>query len=47
VDGMASGKSVVIPGAANKAGAMAGHLVPRSLIMPLLAKRHPALAKRH
>lgn len=43
VDGLAAGRPVVIPGAANAAGAMAGHLAPRALILGLLAKRHPAL----
>lgn len=43
VDGMAAGKWVVIPGAANRVGATAAHLVPRRLLVPLLAKQHPAL----
>jgi uncharacterized protein len=36
---------VVIPGAANRAGAVLGHLVPRSLILPLLARQHPVLRR--
>lgn len=43
VDGMAAGRPVVIPGAANAAGAMFGHLAPRRMILPFMAKRHPAL----
>jgi short-subunit dehydrogenase len=43
VDGMAAGRDVVIPGTANRVGAMAGHFIPRRLILPLLARQHPAL----
>jgi short-subunit dehydrogenase len=43
VDGLASGRPVVIPGAANRTTAALAHLVPKSLILPLLASRHPAL----
>ncbi|HZJ25658.1 MAG TPA: SDR family oxidoreductase [Acidimicrobiia bacterium] len=43
IDGVARGKAVVIPGAANKVSAAGGHLVPRSLLLPLLARQHPAL----
>jgi hypothetical protein len=45
VEALAAGRSVVIPGAANRVGAMAGHLVPKSWILPFLAKQHPALKK--
>ncbi len=43
VDGLAAGHPVVIPGAANRVGAAAGHLIPTSWILPVLARRHPAL----
>ncbi len=43
VDGLAAGRPVVIPGAANRAAAALAHLAPKSLILPLLAQRHPAL----
>ncbi len=43
VDAMAAGRPVVIPGVANRVGAMAGHLAPRALILPFMAKQHPAL----
>jgi short-subunit dehydrogenase len=43
VDAMQSGKSVVIPGTANRVAAFAGYHVPRGLILPLVAKQHPAL----
>lgn len=45
VEGLAAGRAVVIPGAANRFGAMAGHLIPKSLILPFLARQHPALKK--
>ncbi len=43
VEGMAAGRTVVIPGAANRVGAGLAHLAPKSLLAPLMAKRHPAL----
>jgi short-subunit dehydrogenase len=43
VDGMEAGKPVVIPGWPNAAGALFGYLVPRRLILPMMAKRHPAM----
>jgi hypothetical protein len=33
----------VIPGVANRATAALAHLTPKSLILPVLAQRHPAL----
>lgn len=48
VDGLEHDRAVVIPGWANRFGALAGHLVPNSLVLPLLAGRHPGLrAARH
>jgi short-subunit dehydrogenase len=43
VDGLASGRPVVIPGAANRAAAGLAHLAPKALILPFLARSHPAL----
>jgi short-subunit dehydrogenase len=43
VDGLAAGRAVVIPGAANRAAAGLAHLTPKALILPLLASQHPAL----
>jgi short-subunit dehydrogenase len=43
VEGLAAGRGVVIPGTANRAAAGLAHLVPKALLLPLLAKRHPAL----
>jgi hypothetical protein len=46
VDGLASGKSVIIPGAFNRVGAAAYKILPRRLLLPILAGSHPALKKR-
>jgi short-subunit dehydrogenase len=43
VDGLAAGRPVVIPGAANRVGAVVGHLIPKAWLLPLLAQRHPVL----
>ncbi|HEU5151324.1 MAG TPA: SDR family oxidoreductase [Iamia sp.] len=45
VEGMARGRRVVIPGAANLVGAYAGRLAPKSLLVPILARQHPALKR--
>jgi short-subunit dehydrogenase len=43
VEGLETGRAVVIPGAGNKLSAAAGWLTPRTLLLPVLAKRHPAM----
>jgi uncharacterized protein len=43
VEGMEKGRRVVIPGAANKVSAVSGHLTPRRVLLPILAKQHPSL----
>jgi hypothetical protein len=43
VDGLAKGRAVVIPGAANRVTAAGAYLTPRSLLVPLLARQHPAM----
>jgi short-subunit dehydrogenase len=43
IEAMAKGKPVVIPGLANRVGARFAHLVPRRLLLPILARQHPAL----
>ena len=43
LDGLASGKLVVIPGIGNKAGAAFAKLTPKRLLIPILAKQHPGL----
>ena len=45
VEGMAAGRVVVIPGAANRVGAALGYLTPRRLLVPLLAARHPGVRR--
>jgi uncharacterized protein len=46
VGALVAGRPVVIPGAANRAGAALAHLIPKSWILPVLAKQHPALKKQ-
>jgi uncharacterized protein len=43
VEGLDRGRGVVIPGAANKVGALGARLAPRSLLVPLIARQHPGL----
>jgi uncharacterized protein len=43
VEGLDAGRSVVIPGAANRTAAALAHLAPKSLLLPMMASRHPAL----
>ena len=46
VDGMDRGRDVVIPGVANRVGAGFAQVAPRRLLLPILARRHPALHPR-
>jgi hypothetical protein len=43
VDGLDAGRPVVIPGVANRAAASLAHLAHKALLLPLLARQHPAL----
>jgi short-subunit dehydrogenase len=43
VEGMEKGTLVVIPGLANRAGAVFAHLMPKRVLLPFLAKAHPGL----
>ena len=43
LDGLAAGRSVIIPGAANRASAALYRVAPRRLLLPLLARNHPGL----
>jgi len=45
VDALLAGRGVAIPGAANRVSAAVAAHVPRSLLVPLLASRHPALKR--
>ncbi len=46
VAGMDANRAVVIPGLANRVTATAAWLSPRSVLVPMVAKRHPALRRR-
>lgn len=43
VEGLDAGRAVVIPGMANRAAANAAYLIPKRLLLPMMAKVHPAL----
>lgn len=43
IEGLAAGRPVVIPGATNRAVASLAKVIPRRLLLPVLAKRHPSL----
>jgi short-subunit dehydrogenase len=43
LDGLAANRAVTVPGAANRAASIFGHLTPRTLLVPLVAGRHPRL----
>lgn len=45
VAGIDADRAVVIPGVANKIGALAGWLSPRSVLVPVIARYHPALGR--
>jgi short-subunit dehydrogenase len=46
VDAMAAGRPVAIPGPANRVAAALVGLVPKQLLVPVLASRHPGLRHR-
>jgi short-subunit dehydrogenase len=43
LEGLAKGKPVVIPGMSNRMAAGFAQVTPRSILLPMLAKQHPAL----
>lgn len=45
IEGLDKGRLVVIPGAANRVSSVFAHVTPRSLLLPVLAKGHPALKR--
>ncbi|HLX88545.1 MAG TPA: SDR family oxidoreductase [Acidimicrobiales bacterium] len=45
VDAMAAGRTVAIPGVANRLGATFGYLTPRRFLVPMLAARHPGVRR--
>ncbi|MGB3409876.1 MAG: SDR family oxidoreductase [Microthrixaceae bacterium] len=44
VDALAAGRTVAIPGAANRVSATLASLTPKQFLVPLLASRHPGLS---
>ena len=46
IEGMDKGRTVVIPGVANAVGAYSARVLPKSLLLPILARQHPALRDR-
>lgn len=46
IDGLASGRTVIVPGLFNRVGAVAYQHLPRRLLLPILSRSHPALKKR-
>jgi hypothetical protein len=45
VDGLASGKGVIVPGTPNRIASVINHHLPRRLLLPLVGRNHPALKK--
>ena len=45
IDGLARGKRVVIPGVLNRAGAIGGQHAPRSVVLRLASRVHPAAGR--
>ncbi|MCB1256267.1 MAG: SDR family oxidoreductase [Microthrixaceae bacterium] len=45
VDAMAAGRTVAIPGVANQVTAFFGDHIPRRLLMPLMASKHPGMRR--
>jgi short-subunit dehydrogenase len=43
VEGLDKGRTVVIPGMPNRVGARLAWLMPRRLLLPILARQHPSL----
>jgi short-subunit dehydrogenase len=46
IEGLAKGRGVVIPGTPNRVSAGFARVVPRRLLLPILASRHPSLRDR-
>lgn len=45
VEGLDKDRAVVIPGLANRVGALAGHHAPRRLVTAVMARQHPTLQR--
>lgn len=46
IDGLAAGKAVVVPGLANRISSSLFRLAPPELMLPLLARNHPAMKRK-
>jgi uncharacterized protein len=46
IDGLAAGKAVVVPGRVNRVASSVFRVAPPELLLPLLARSHPALKRR-
>jgi short-subunit dehydrogenase len=47
IDALDRGRTVAIPGSANRVAAALVQLVPKQLLVPILASRHPGLRDQH
>jgi uncharacterized protein len=45
VDGLASGKGVIVPGLPNRIASVINHHMPRRLLLPVVARNHPGLKR--
>jgi short-subunit dehydrogenase len=45
IDGLSRGRSVVIPGAPNRIAAGLAYLTPRPVLLPIIARQHPAMKR--
>ena len=45
IEGLASGKRVIVPGAPNRVAAMVNHHLPRRLLLPMVARNHPGMKR--
>ena len=45
IDGLASGKGVIVPGIPNRISSVIYQHIPRRLLLPLIARNHPGLKK--
>ena len=43
IDGLASGKRVIIPGLPNRIASVINHHFPRRLLLPMVARNHPGM----
>jgi short-subunit dehydrogenase len=45
INGLAKGKAVIVPGTLNRISSAVYQHLPRRLLLPLIARNHPALKK--